>query len=88
MTIQDNAFGMGFRDFQRAIILDSPPKNRTRCEFGMGLKTAACWFGNNWSVESTELGSSVKYGASIDVEALHKYNNEEIEVEEIPCNPK
>lgn len=85
LVIRDNAHGMNFDDFQRAIILDSPPKVATRSEFGMGLKTAACWFGVNWSVESTELGSTVKYFASVDVDALHKYKNEEIEVQETTC---
>jgi len=88
LIIRDNAYGMDFNDFQRAIILDSPPKKASRSEFGMGLKTAACWFGTNWSVESTELGSNIKYVATIDVEALHKYKNEEIEVQEVEVNPK
>lgn len=88
LIIRDNAYGMDFNDFQRAIVLDSPPKKKTRSEFGMGLKTAACWFGTNWSVETTELGSPDKYIANIDVEALRKYKNEEIDVEEIPCSPK
>lgn len=88
LIIRDNAFGMDFNDFQRAIILDSPPKNLTRSEFGMGLKTAACWFGLNWSVESTTLGSRIKYRASVDIDALHKYKNEEIEVEEEECSLK
>ena len=88
LIIRDNAYGMSFSDFQRAIVLDSPPKNPSRSEFGMGLKTAACWFGTNWSVESTELGSNVKYYASVDVDALHKYKAEEIEVQEIDCSPK
>ena len=88
LTISDNAFGMDFHDFQRAIMLDSPPKFATRSEFGMGLKTAACWFGLMWSVESTALGSGIKYRATVDVEALQKYKHEEIVVEEIPCSPK
>ena len=88
LVIKDNAFGMNFHDFQRAIVLDSPPKIATRSEFGMGLKTAACWFGTKWSVESTELGSDVKYKTIIDVDMLHKYKNEEVEVVETPCNPK
>lgn len=88
LVIRDNAFGMDFNDFKRAIMLDSPPKKATRSEFGMGLKTAACWFGKNWSVESTALGSNVKYSTTVDVEILHKYKNEEIEVEEIQCDPK
>ena len=88
LIIQDNAFGMDFNDFQRAIILDSPPRKRSRSEFGMGLKTAACWFGTCWSVESVALGSGIKYRTIVDVEALSKYKHEEITVEEIPCSPK
>ena len=89
LIIKDNAFGMDYRDFQRAIILDRPPlSTKGRNEFGMGLKAAACWFGNLWSVESTCLGSNVKYKATIDIESLIKYKNEEIEVEEETVNPK
>lgn len=88
LSIKDNAFGMDFSDFKRAIILDSPPRKKTRSEFGMGLKTAACWFGIKWRVESTALGSDIKYSATIDVDLLHKYKNEEIEVQEIPCSTK
>ena len=88
LVIKDNAFGMDFNDFKRAIVLDSPPLKASRSEFGMGLKTAACWFGLCWSVESTTLGSPIKYKTTINVEALHKYKNEEIEVEEEECNLK
>ncbi len=39
LIIKDNAFGMDYKDFQRAIILDRPPANtKGRNEFGMGLK--------------------------------------------------
>lgn len=89
LVIKDNAFGMDYRDFQRAIILDRPPLNTSgRNEFGMGLKAAACWFGNLWSVESTCLGSNVKYKATIDIDNLIKYKKEEIDVEEETVNPK
>ena len=89
IVIRDNAYGMDYRDFQRAILLDKPPLNtKGRNEFGMGLKAAACWFGNLWSVETTCLGSSVKYKATIDIESLVKYKNEEIDVEEENVNPK
>ena len=89
IEIRDNAFGMDYRDFQRAILLDKPPLNtKGRNEFGMGLKAAACWFGNLWSVETTCLGSSTKYKATIDIDTLVKYKNEEIDVEEESVNPK
>ena len=89
LIIRDNAFGMEYSDFQRAIILDRPPiKTSGRNEFGMGLKAAACWFGNLWSVESTALGSDMKYLAEVDIDTLIKYKNEEIDVEETEVNRK
>jgi len=89
LVIRDNAFGMDYFDFQRAIILDRPPMKTTgRNEFGMGLKAAACWFGNLWTVESTALGSNVKYKTEVDIDALIKYKNEEIDVEETEVNRK
>jgi hypothetical protein len=77
LEITDNAFGMNFDDFQRALILDKPPKDNTgRNEFGMGLKTAACWFGNLWTVETTELGSNKMFRATMDIK---KFESEKIE---------
>lgn len=73
LEITDTAYGMDFNDFKRALILDKPPLNRTgRNEFGMGLKTAACWFGNLWTVETTRLGEKEKYKATIDVVDLQE----------------
>lgn len=89
LEIIDDAYGMEWSDFQRAVILDKPPQNTNgRNEFGMGLKTAACWFGSLWSVESTQLNSRTKYYAEIDVDNLGKYKTEEIDVQEEPVNVK
>ena len=89
IKIIDNAFGMDYSDFQRAIILDRPPRNtKGRNEFGMGLKAAACWFGNLWSVETTCLGSHFKYRAEIDIDNLVKYKAETIDVDEEQASPK
>ena len=89
LEIYDDAYGMEWNDFQRAIVLDRPPaKTDGRNEFGMGLKTAACWFGSIWSVETTRLNSKNKYYAEINVDDLGKYKTEEIDVEETLCSPK
>lgn len=83
LEITDNAYGMEWEDFQRAVILDKPPINKDgRNEFGMGLKTAACWFGSIWSVESTRYNSKNKYFTEINVDELGKYKLEEIDVQE------
>ena len=73
LTITDDAYGMDLADFKRAVIMDQKPDNLNgRNEFGMGLKTAASWFGNVWSVESTRLGSSEKYFAEVNIPKLRE----------------
>lgn len=89
LEILDDAYGMEWSDFQRAVVLDRPPQKATgRNEFGMGLKTAACWFGSVWSVESTKLGSKNKYHTEINVDDLGKYKTEEIDVQETTVGAK
>lgn len=79
LSIYDNAFGMEIDDFTRALVLDRPPLNNSgRSEFGMGLKTAACWFGSKWTVESTQLGSENKYIGTIDTNELINSNAEKV----------
>lgn len=87
LTITDNAFGMEIEDFIRAVKVDSPPEfNSGRNEFGMGLKTAASWFGNKWSVESTQLGSTHKYYTEVDILELREKNLNSIDIISVDCD--
>lgn len=89
LTIQDDAFGMEIDDFSRAVKVDSPPEYKDgRNEFGMGLKTAASWFGNSWSVESTRYGSSSRYYTEIDIRKLREENLNCIDIIDVDCDPK
>jgi hypothetical protein len=47
----------------------------------MGLKTAACWLGPRWEVESTQLGSELIYKFSIDLESLSEHKPESVQLE-------
>jgi hypothetical protein len=88
LTITDNAYGMEIEDFERAIVLDKAPKNTDgRNEFGMGLKTAACWFGTRWTVKSTQYGSEFGYSASVDVDKLEKDKDEEVDLDIFEVDP-
>jgi hypothetical protein len=79
LQIIDNANGMDFSELQRAIVLNCPPSDTSgRCEFGMGLKTAACWFGRKWSIETTRLGSRDKYNVTLDIEEMSKQSKENV----------
>lgn len=87
LTISDDAFGMEMVDFSRAVKVDSPPETTNgRNEFGMGLKTAASWFGNTWSVESTRLGSPNKYYTDIKIDELRAKNLNTIDIISTECN--
>lgn len=75
LTVTDNAFGMEINRFQDAILLDSRNESQAgRNEFGMGLKTAASWFGKIWKVTSTQYGSTNKYTATINIPVLDELN--------------
>lgn len=85
LLISDNAFGMEMEELQRAVTLNKPPLNRSgRCEFGMGLKTAACWFGTTWTIRTKQIGSSRELIARIHVPDLVKEHTEKINVIENP----
>lgn len=82
LTITDNAYGMEIDKFKDAILLDAKNSNQVgRNEFGMGLKTAASWFGNIWQVESTQFGSKNKYSATINIPYLKESNENSICIE-------
>jgi hypothetical protein len=87
LLISDNAHGMEIEELQRAIVLDKPPINRSgRCEFGMGLKTAACWFGATWTITTKKLGSTRELTARVHVPDLVKHHSETIRVIETPAD--
>lgn len=85
LLIVDNAFGMEMDELQRAVALNKPPLNRSgRCEFGMGLKTAACWFGTTWTITTKQLGSLRELIARVHVPDLVAEHTELINVIERP----
>ena len=74
--IEDNAMGMTYEELQSALIVAKPPQNSDgRSKYGMGLKTAACWIGNTWSVKTKKLGETIEHTIEIDVEKIASGNN-------------
>ena len=87
LTIEDNAFGMERDRFLDAITLDAKngEQQNSRNEFGMGLKTAASWFGNVWSVTSTAYGSPNRYTAVVDIPHFQESGESDIEIRVEPA---
>ncbi|RYD64190.1 MAG: hypothetical protein EOP83_10370 [Verrucomicrobiaceae bacterium] len=68
LRIRDNSIGMSRDDLENALKVAHPtPDSKGRSKYGMGMKTAACWIGEKWSVITTEWGSSIEWTAEIDV---------------------
>ena len=41
-----------------------------RCRYGLGMKTAACWLGNRWTVRTKKLGETTELLVEIDVATI------------------
>lgn len=72
IIIEDNAFGMNREQFGRALRLNAKPKQikGSRNQFGMGLKYSAINLGDEYTIETSTLGSNQNYHATIKSEEL------------------
>jgi hypothetical protein len=68
VRVSDNALGMNRAELDNALEVGRAPANTAgRSKFGMGMKTAACWFGNRWTIRTKKLGETTELTVEIDV---------------------
>ena len=68
IVITDNAAGISTADFPRAFRAAQVPTDRSGLsEFGMGMKSAACWFAQTWSVRTKAIGETVERTIAFDI---------------------
>lgn len=88
IEVTDNAAGIRGLDFPRAFRPAEIPADRSGLsEFGMGMKTAACWFTNTWNVRSKALGEPVERLIRFDLNAIVGSKLESLPVLESPAAP-
>ena len=84
ITVYDNAFGMNFNELAEALKLQRQSKHRKNAkrigEYGFGLKCAATWFSNFWTVETTQKNSNEKYIVTIDVNKFVEKKDANVEI--------
>lgn len=86
IKIRDNAAGIASADYSRAFRPAELPNNRTGLsEFGMGMKSAACWFAPRWTVRTTALGEDIQRTISLDIDTIVRDDIEELDVAEAPA---
>ena len=89
LIVRDNAAGIHERDYPYAFRPAEVPTNTTGLsEFGMGMKSAACWFSPNWTVRTSALGELEEKTVHFDISQIVEDNLEELIVESRPSQPK
>lgn len=82
IVIRDNAAGICDRDYARAFkAAEAPPDRTGLSEFGMGMKSAACWLASEWTVRTTAMGEDVERTVSFDVSAIIQNRLEELTIQ-------
>ncbi|MEX2285374.1 MAG: ATP-binding protein [Gemmatimonadota bacterium] len=82
ITVRDNAAGISAADFPRAFRpAELPPDTTGLCEFGMGMKSAACWYSPIWHVRTSALGEPFERTVRFDIARIVQDNLEELDVE-------
>lgn len=71
IVVTDNAAGISAADFPRAFRAAQVPPNRSGLsEFGMGMKSAACWFAERWSVRTKAIGEPLERTIHFDIRQI------------------
>ena len=87
ISIKDNAAGIARTEFPRAFRPAAIPTDRSGLsEFGMGMKSAACWFAPRWSVRTTALGEPLERTVRFDVERIVNDQIEELTIDDFPAD--
>ncbi len=82
IIIRDNAAGIYESEYSRAFRpAEIPPDRSGLAEFGMGMKSAACWFARNWMVRTSALGETVERTVAFDISKIVRDKIEELTIE-------
>ena len=81
ISIKDNAGGIAQKDFRRAFRPAAVPTNTSGLsEFGMGMKSAACWFCPRWHVRTKALEETIERTVRFDIDEIVHDQLEELEI--------
>ena len=81
ISIRDNAAGIYEAEYGRAFRPAAVPPDRTGlAEFGMGMKSAACWFAPRWTVRTSALGEVLERTVNFDIENIVNDDIEELRI--------
>ena len=87
ISIRDNAGGISELDFPRAFRPAAIPTNTSGLsEFGMGMKSAACWFSPRWYIRTKALGEDVERTVRFDIDEIVHDQLEELDISQVTAD--
>jgi hypothetical protein len=87
IVVTDNAAGISGVDFPRAFRAAQVPVDRSGLsEFGMGMKSAACWFAETWSVRTKSVGEKLERTINFDIRHIVDNKIESLNTETRPVD--
>ena len=88
IVIEDNAGGIAEHDMPRAFRPAEPPQDPGGLsQFGMGMKSASCWFAPMWEVRTSAIGEPVERRIYFDIDRIIVDRLDELDIESVPCDP-
>lgn len=89
ISIRDNAAGIFESEYGRAFRPAAIPPDRSGlAEFGMGMKSAACWFAPRWTVRTSALGEPIARTVHFDIENIVNDDIRELTIREAQERPE
>jgi Histidine kinase-, DNA gyrase B-, and HSP90-like ATPase len=89
ISVRDNAAGIFPDEFPRAFRAAAIPPDRTGlAEFGMGMKSAACWFAPRWTVRTSAAGDPVTRTVHFNIANIVNDDIQELDIREEPERPE
>lgn len=87
IVIADNAAGINEQKYESAFMPAKTPENNSGLnEFSMGLKTAALWLGETWTVQTKALGESLERTITFNLNEVTANDLEELPIEMVEKN--
>lgn len=84
IRVWDNAAGINTNDYARAFVTaEPPPDSAGLSQFGIGMKSASCWFARQWTVTTTALGEATERNILFDVPLITASGTESLKPESV-----
>jgi hypothetical protein len=84
IIIRDNAAGIHANDYKRAFRpAEVPPDRQGLSEFGIGMKSASCWFAPKWQVRTSALYENVERIVEFDINKIVLDDIQELKIQSL-----